>query len=743
MFADTNNNGNLDAGEASTTTNADGSFTLTGASGPLVMRGGTDVSTGLPFEGELTAPAGSTVITPLTTLVLQLAPTMEGNTLEEKLAAAQDAVALAFGLNTNIDLQTFDPVPLAISGDATAIKILSAAIQVQSTITQISAVTGSDSDVITAIIEAIANGGTVNLTQATVVEGIATAAGVDTEAAITVVADVVAAANKSIQDATNVPDPAPGDVVTNLAKAGKVAQGETADALAATDFDVLDDVQHLTDTYTGGSLTVLVNNAQVGDPENVQIGTLGDDTLSGSPNADTIDGLNGRDTIDGGAGDDLLYGGMSYDTLTGGAGDDRLDGGSELDRAIYTDAIGPITVNLAAGTVIGTGVGTDTLVSVEQFRGSANADIYAASGYTGVSPLGSLPAAHNEFEGMAGDDTITGNGSTAVAYLNAKQGVTVDLTIWSGPGLGASGTAHSTAAGDLAEIGTDTFTGGVQGIRGSEFDDVLKGSNNFANVEFFQGRGGDDLIDGGGGFDRVFYWWRTDDNLTSGVDIKLAAGTVVALNLPSGAVDHVGADTLRSIEGVRGTNFADKYDATGFTITNIPNPLANFGDAGFITIGGLQRAYNEFEGLGGDDFITGNGNTRIQYINATDGVTVDLDSPTNGVPGSTGIAYGTAAGDLANVGTDTIFGGVNAIQGSYYNDTLYGSNNGSSSSQVFDGGAGDDTIDGRGGFDQADYNGALGTSGIDVTVTTKTVAGDAFHVVGDASIGTDTLIDIE
>ena len=46
--------------------------------------------------------------------------------------------------------------------------------------------------------------------------------------------------------------------------------------------------------------------------------------------------------------------------------------------------------------------------------------------------------------------------------------------------------------------------------------------------------------------------------------------------------------------------------------------------------------FNEFEGMGGDDTITGNGNTRITYVSATGGVTVDL-------------AAGTAAGD-ASVG---------------------------------------------------------------------------------------------
>jgi Ca2+-binding RTX toxin-like protein len=336
VFADANNNGILDTGEAHTTTNADGSFTLTNGSGPLVMFGGTDVSTGLAFGGVMTAPAGSTVVTPLTTLVATLAATVNGD-----VVAAQDLVAAAFGFDSGIDLQTFDPVPAAISGNATALTILSAAIQVQSTITQISTVAGTGSDVIAAIADAItaANGGSVDLSQSTVVENIATQAGVDANA-IGAVTDVVSAANASVQAASD---------VTELAQAAQVAQGEATDALAATDFTNAGQVASLTQTYVT-DLGTQVANAQVGDVDGAQFGTLGDDVLTGGGGADSIDGLDGRDQIDGGGGNDFLYGGAGYDKLTGGSGDDLIVGGPGIDRAIYSDATGPITVDMAAGT---------------------------------------------------------------------------------------------------------------------------------------------------------------------------------------------------------------------------------------------------------------------------------------------------------------------------------------------------------------------------------------------------------
>ena len=117
---------------------------------------------------------------------------------------------------------------------------------------------------------------------------------------------------------------------------------------------------------------------------------------------------------------------------------------------------------------------------------------------------------------------------------------------------------------------------------------------------------------------------------------------------------------------MRGTNFADVYDATGFNgaSPDIPN----------------GTTFNEFEGMGGDDIITGNGNTRITYVSATAGVTIDL-------------AAGTAVGN-ASVGTDT-FTGVSRARGSNFNDTIFGDTN----NNVLDGQSGNDLLGGRGGND--------------------------------------------
>src|SRR5262249_1264437 len=154
------------------------------------------------------------------------------------------------------------------------------------------------------------------------------------------------------------------------------------------------------------------------------------------------------------------------------------------------------------------------------------------------------------------------------------------------------GTGHGTAPGDLAGVGNDTFTG-VSALEGSDFDDLLFGSNNAPRTaENFIGGVGNDTIDGRGGFDRAGY--NNDDAIAAGISVDRAAGIVTG-------DARVGTDTLRSVEAVRGTDFADTFDATGFTALS-----TNAGSAGANASG---EAFNDFEGLGGDDTIIGNGNT--------------------------------------------------------------------------------------------------------------------------------------
>uniref|UniRef100_UPI00048752C6 VCBS domain-containing protein n=1 Tax=Bradyrhizobium sp. WSM1743 TaxID=318996 RepID=UPI00048752C6 len=690
VFADANNNGILDAGEAFTTTRADGSFTLAGGSGPLVSIGGVDISTGLQVAGVLRAPEGSTVITPLTTLIVALVDSTANDEHPLTVDQAISAIAAAFNVDlasdpaNPIDLLSYDPVPAAVNGDPTATAVLAAAIQVQSTAAQVSAVGVEPDAVITAIAGAITASQTApsapvfDLASSDTVQSVVTLSGVSTAAAATVV-EVVAAANDSIQSATN---------VTELAQAGQVAQGAAADQLAATDFSDQQSIDQLTDRFVD-NLGTEIANAELTPVGSALFGSLGDDVLSGGGGNDLIDGQDGNDRISGGDGNDILFGGAGRDYLRGGSGDDILDGGPGFDRAVYTDATGGVTINLAAGTASGAGVGTDTLVNIEAALGSDFADTFNAAGFTGDAHVPGSPVGYNEFEGKGGDDTIISNTNsqgaelTRVSYFSATDAVTVDL-------------AAGYAQGD-ASVGHDTLVGsGFNGVWGSAYNDTILGSNNpMFTAEVYSGFAGNDYIDGRGGYDRVDY--NVDPNTTTGITVNLAAGSVTGDST-------IGTDTLRGIEAIRGTNFADTYNAAGF-------------GAGSVNAGS-NGTFNEFTGNGGDDTIIGNGFTRLGFNNATAGVQVDF-------------VTGVATGD-SSVGTDH-FSGVNAVQASMFDDTL----SGGATNDTFTGLAGNDYIDGRGGFDVSSYNNIFFITG---SITVDMAAG---IVTGDASNGTDTLRSIE
>ena len=85
-----------------------------------------------------------------------------------------------------------------------------------------------------------------------------------------------------------------------------------------------------------------------------------------------LTGTAGDDTLTGGAGNDTLLGLGGNDWLEGGPGDDSLDGGTGVDTASYASAASTVTVSLAlAGAQNTAGAGLDTLVSIENLRGSA------------------------------------------------------------------------------------------------------------------------------------------------------------------------------------------------------------------------------------------------------------------------------------------------------------------------------------------------------------------------------------
>ncbi len=422
-------------------------------------------------------------------------------------------------------------------------------------------------------------------------------------------------------------------------------------------------------------------------------GAGGSDTLYGGAGNDVLAGGLGQDYLEGEAGNDSLLGGANSDAMQGGAGNDTIDGGVVTDRVNYTDGntlsyedgTGGIVMNLAGittdgttgfGTVLDGMGGTDTVRNVPFIVGSQHDD----------SITGSSALTFEMFEGLGGNDTLDGgaitdlvNGlnSNRVNYQFAPSAVKVDLL---------DGTATGGAGNDLLT--------NFNQVRGSDFDDTLLGSDHEDYTEMFEGRAGNDSIDGRGGFDMVRY-----DYASSGVTVNLVTGAVTG---------GAGNDTIAHIEGIVGSAWNDSL--TG-------------GNADNGTVLGDGKIEVFRGGAGNDTIDGGQGYDRVDYTTSSVGANVTLrDSLADSLDG-------TAADGLG--GTDVLIG-IEAVRGSDFSDTLAGSDG--AVFQSFEGRAGNDTIDGKGGVDRVEYGTSI--NGVTVNLALGTAAVDGWG-------GSDTLLNIE
>ncbi|WP_207544516.1 calcium-binding protein [Sphingomonas jatrophae] len=111
------------------------------------------------------------------------------------------------------------------------------------------------------------------------------------------------------------------------------------------------------------------------------------ENLRGSAFNDVLVGTNGVNVLEGLAGDDILNGGVNADTLNGGEGSDEAN---------YAGSANAVRVNLATGQAAGGDAQGDTLISIENLRGSNGGDTLTGD------------ARANRLLGLAGDDVLTG-----------------------------------------------------------------------------------------------------------------------------------------------------------------------------------------------------------------------------------------------------------------------------------------------------------------------------------------------
>jgi serralysin len=269
VFADANGNGKLDTGEASTKSDASGHFTLTGGSGTLVAFGGSDILTGLAFTGTLMAPAGSVVLSPLTTLVVDLQA--QGLTS----AQAQQNVLAAFNLSPSISLTSLDTIAGTDARDGASAAAFVAAAKTIDTVDMIAAtLTGTGvnaskayQDTFAAIastIKALAPGQTYDLSNQTTVTAlinrVAQTDGINVSTFASNLASVIVASNAAL-DAKLQSDHAGFSLLADGNAIERVAQGATSTSLQA---DAGHSAQIISTeaSFTGNNLTNAITAAE-------------------------------------------------------------------------------------------------------------------------------------------------------------------------------------------------------------------------------------------------------------------------------------------------------------------------------------------------------------------------------------------------------------------------------------------------------------------------------------------------
>ncbi|MES3001991.1 MAG: calcium-binding protein [Pseudomonadota bacterium] len=493
---------------------------------------------------------------------------------------------------------------------------------------------------------------------------------------------------------------------------------DLASGIGVDDFGATDTLLNLENAYGGVHDDTLIGN----DSDNVLNPGGGDDVVSGGEGFDTVSyegatsgvnvnlrtavatgagtdqlfsieaaiGSSFNDTLTatdvstplyGRGGDDILTGGAGNDTLVGGSGADTISGGAGVDVLSYaegnTGSGGPsltgkgVTVNLATGTATDNWGNTDTFSGIEVVWGSNKADVL-----TGGNTLNGL-AATEGFEGFlggAGNDTINGGiGFDVAMYTTSTSAVTVTL----------GGTAAGSAKDGL--LGTDVLTN-IEGVQGSDFNDILKGSDTGV-FESFEGRAGNDSIDGLGGVDRASY---------------ATSPAAVIVNLTTGVASDGwgGSDTLAHIESVLGSTHNDSLT----------------GGTGNDTLEG---------GLGNDTLDGGAGNDLAVFSAARLGYEIQVDTTTGTVTVSGPDGIDTLRNIEALQFSDATFTLEIGSQGA---DTLTGTDGG----DAMFGGGGNDGLDGGGGDDELD-----GGDGADTMV--GGAGNDTYFVdnTGDEVIETD------
>lgn len=344
---------------------------------------------------------------------------------------------------------------------------------------------------------------------------------------------------------------------------------------------------------------------------------------------------------------------------------------------------------------------------------------------------------NDTLEGGAGTDRLEGGAGVDVAsYASAAAAVIVDL---------------ANAAANTGDAKGDTFIS-IERVEGSAFADSLSGDSNAnrliggGGADKLNGRDANDYLEGGLGGDAIDGGAGAND-VASYANSK--AGVIVNLATNANSGGDAAGDTLKGIEVVYGSAFADKL--TGDGALNI----LDAGDGNDSLDGGAGDDW--LLGGKGDDWFKGGTGADVHTGGSNDYDIVSYEGDPAGdmviwlpdTSQSTGWATGDSYFDIelirTGAGNDTLLGDAdsNGFDGGGGNDFLVGGDGsdhliggtgddslyGGSSIDIIRGGAGNDLIDGGDNHDFVFFDKATASVVVDLlngSLNTGDAKGDTY-----------------
>ena len=388
--------------------------------------------------------------------------------------------------------------------------------------------------------------------------------------------------------------------------------------------------------------------------------TVHNSRLFGGDGSDAIYGSDSSDYLFGGTGNNFAAAAGGDDIYMSSGGNDTFEGGTGFNLVNFELVTQGVNVDLNSGLAFAGLSQIVTFIQVQGVKGSHLGDLLTGDG------------AANLIDGSEGDDGLTGgdgadtiyggSGRDLLNYGEGTQGVRIDLTLASGNATDGFGNTETLR--DIEVFDTTTF------------NDTLKGND---AAQTFVLRGGDDAVEGGGGFDTA--------------DISQIVGNSTVI---------MGFDSLTGV--------------LSGTITTLSGVVTLVGVEHII---GTNDNYDDFYGSAGNEVFTGNAGVNTDAFYGGGGIdTVDYGSETGALAVTVNLHNDPAVTFLPNA-TDT-FGhadwlvGIEVVIGSALGDSIAGG----AQAETLYGQAGDDTLAGWEGND-----GLYGGEGTDlVTYATETGA---------------------